>query len=47
MRYDKVWKILSDKYGLKYDDIQNLIKNVVEQHFKWQGLTPLNGAAAD
>lgn len=35
--YYKFWQILEKRYGMKYDDIQNLIKNQVLKHFICEG----------
>lgn len=41
-RYEDFWKILKSKYLLKYDDIQSLIKSMVEQHLKCEVGKPDN-----
>jgi hypothetical protein len=40
VNFSKVWNILSEQHRLSYADIQSLIKDVVEKHFKWRELTP-------
>ena len=40
--YNRVWLIFEKEFGMKYDDIQSFIKNMVEKHFKLWVLTPLN-----
>jgi hypothetical protein len=39
-RYGKIWQVFETEYSMQYDDIQKLIKDVVEAHFKCKGLTP-------
>jgi hypothetical protein len=38
--YAKVWSVFESKYYMKYDDIQQLIKNVVENTLKLGSTTP-------
>lgn len=38
--YNPVWSVFEIEYGMKYEDIQRLVKNQVEQHFKMTGVTP-------
>jgi len=33
-RHSTVWSVFEKEYGMKYNDIQYLIKNQVEEHFK-------------
>ena len=40
LRYSTVWSVLENEYGLNYDDVQSLVKNEVEEHFKCRGVTP-------
>lgn len=40
-RYSSIWSVFEKEYYMKYDDIQSLIKNLVEEHFKCKGVTPL------
>lgn len=40
LRYSTVWSVLETEYSLDYDDVQALVKNVVEEHFKCGGVTP-------
>ena len=39
--YDKIWTIFLKKYELNDLQITNLIKNVVEEHFKNMEVTPI------
>ena len=39
--YDKIWTIFLKKYELNDLQITNLIKNVVEEHFKNMEVTPM------
>src|SRR5690606_41207565 len=34
LRYSTVWSVLEREYSLTYYEIQSLVKNVVEEHFK-------------
>jgi hypothetical protein len=36
-----IWSVFEKQYSLKYTDIQLFIKNLVEEHFKFRGVTPL------
>ena len=38
--YQHVWKVLEDRFDYNYDQIRDLIKEIVEEHFKLMGLTP-------
>ena len=38
--YEEIWSVLSNKYGLKYDDIKSLIKDVLLEGDKLKQLTP-------
>lgn len=40
--YSNVWDVFAKEYGMRYNEIQSLITNVVEEHFKMKGLTPEN-----
>ncbi len=40
VRYDIVWEILEEKYLIEYDDIQTLLKYMIEQAFKEKVSTP-------
>ena len=39
-RYSSIWTVFEKEYSMKYNDIQSLIKNQVEEHFKCKGVTP-------
>ena len=39
-KHSTVWFVFENEYGLAYTEIQSLIKNQVEEHFKMKGLTP-------
>jgi hypothetical protein len=43
LRYSTVWSVLENEYGLNYDDVQSLVKNEVEEHFKCRGVAPEEG----
>ena len=32
--YDKIWSIFESKFGMKYNDIQSFMKDMIEKHFK-------------
>ena len=38
--YSKIWNPISNKFGLEYSEIQQLIKETVEDHFKMREATP-------
>lgn len=40
VRYDKIWSVFENKFGLSYDDIQSFIKKEVESTLKLKGVTP-------
>lgn len=40
LRNSTVWSVLGNEYGLNHDDVQSLVKNEVEEHFKLRGVTP-------
>jgi len=40
--YECVWKIFEIEFSMNYGQIQALIKDVVEEHFKCKGLTPVH-----
>ncbi len=42
VNYIFVWKVLEKKYSMKYTDIQEFIKYMVEEAFKQKVSTPLN-----
>ena len=39
--YGNVWRVFEREYYMSYWKIQVLIRDTVEEHFKWNGLTPL------
>ena len=39
--YKYVWQIFENEFSMNYSQIQALIKDVVEEHFKCNGLTPI------
>ena len=39
-RYEDFWKVLYEKFLLKYNDVQSLIKYMVEEHLKQEVGTP-------
>ena len=41
LSYYKIWRVFEIEYNLKYDYIQSFIKGVVEEHFKFKGVTPV------
>ena len=43
VRYNEIWSILQNKYNMKYDDIQSLIKTTLLQPDKLRSLTPGSG----
>lgn len=38
--YIKIWNPISNKFSLEFPEIQQLIKETVEEHFKMRGVTP-------
>ena len=38
--YMDVWSVFEKEFSLNYNQIQALIKDAVEEHFKCKGLTP-------
>lgn len=42
LRYSTVWSVLEKEYDLDYSEIQSIVKNEVEEHFKRKGVTPLS-----
>jgi hypothetical protein len=40
VNYNRVWSIFESKFGMEYEQIQDLIKGIVEEHFKSGSLTP-------
>ncbi|MEJ5105546.1 hypothetical protein [Chryseobacterium sp. MYb328] len=38
--YFKIWNPISEKFSLEYSEIQQLIKETVEEHFKMRDVTP-------
>jgi hypothetical protein len=44
VRYQGFWSVLMDKYSLKYDDIQVIIKGMVENTYKMKVGTPVTVA---
>ena len=37
---DRVWLFFETNYSSKYTDIQSIIRNLMERHYKLRGLTP-------
>jgi len=40
LRHSTVWSVLENEYGLNYSDVQSLVKNEMDKHFKCRGVTP-------
>src|SRR6478735_5117708 len=40
VRYNLIWKVFETKFNLNYKETSNLIKGIVEQAYKLQGVTP-------
>lgn len=38
--YSKIWNPISEQFSLGYSEIQQLIKETVEEHFKMRDVTP-------
>jgi hypothetical protein len=38
--YEFVWSVFEKEFGLKYDEIQLLIKTLVEEYFECTDITP-------
>lgn len=39
--YDRVYYILRDQFSLESDEIQSLMKSIVEEQYKMKGTTPI------
>ena len=39
-QYDRVWSVFETNYSPKYAEIQVIIKDLMERHYKLRGLTP-------
>lgn len=37
--YTKVWRVFKDEFHMNYSETKEFIKDMVEKHFKWKGLT--------
>src|SRR5690606_25313552 len=40
LRYEELWAVLAEEFGLAYDGVQSLVKNEVESHFNCKEITP-------
>jgi hypothetical protein len=40
VNYDTIWKIFDKVFSIEYIDIQQFIKDMVEEHLNWKGFTP-------
>lgn len=40
VNYDKIWKPISSKFNMDDSQTQQILKNRIEQHFKFQQITP-------
>ena len=38
--YGTIWSVFEDKFGLKYQEISDFIKGMVEKHLNLRGVTP-------
>lgn len=41
LRYEELWAVLVEEFGLVYHEIQSLVKNEVESHFNCKEITPV------
>ena len=41
VHYSKIWSVFESKYGLEYQQIRALVKKVVENTLKLEGITPI------
>ena len=39
INYDEIWSFFEKNFGLKYNDIQSITKELVERHFKLKDIT--------
>lgn len=42
--YMMVWLVFESEYGMRYKQIQEFIKRMMEEHFKCNGLTPIKSS---
>ena len=38
--YYRVWVVFNDKYSINYDDFQEVMKSILEEHLNLKGVTP-------
>ena len=43
--YNKIWSLLESFFGLEYEEIQDLLKQWVEEHYKLRVTTTRRGAS--
>jgi len=41
--YDKIYKVLIEKYKSNYNEINKIFKGILAEHLKYDGLTPKKG----
>ena len=46
-RYSSIWSVFEEEDGMKYNEIQSLIKTQVEEYFKCKGVTPSLARCSD
>ena len=39
VRYEGLWSVFSKQFNLKYYEIQQIMKDIVEDHYKWKVIT--------
>src|SRR5690606_31189910 len=42
LRYEELWVVLAQEFGLAYNDVHSLVKNEVESHFNCKEITSLS-----
>ena len=41
--YHRIWVAFSEKYPINYDDFQEVMKSILEEHLNLKGVTPNHG----
>src|SRR5271157_1158348 len=39
--YNKIWSVFESEFGYNYDEIRDLIKGILESHYKLESVTPI------
>lgn len=40
VRYHGFWEVFEEEYRLDYQDAKDFLKDMLEEYFKWEGVTP-------